>query len=108
MSVKGVPKGAQWRRKFTSIWYSSRALCRGMPIEDFYLPPKSPVPGHVARVCAACPVAGDCLESAMLEEGGHGGRHGIRGGLTPEERRALHRRRAAAARAAELSEEAAA
>lgn len=41
-----------------------------------------------------CPVRGDCLEEALrLEHGTAGGRHGIWGGLTADERTALARSR---------------
>ena len=49
----------------------------------------------VARqVCHSCPVIGDCLRTAQAEEAGRGRNHrfGMRGGLTPRERFALHQR----------------
>lgn len=37
-------------------------------------------------VCGRCPVRGECLESAMVEEVNAFKRYTIRGGLTPDER----------------------
>ncbi|WP_372699392.1 WhiB family transcriptional regulator [Arthrobacter sp. JSM 101049] len=48
-----------------------------------------------ARICACCPVAQQCLDAAMAVEGAIHGRQrsGMFGGLTPEQRYALYRRR---------------
>lgn len=48
-----------------------------------------------AEVCAGCPVAQQCLDAAMAEEGALHARqrHGMYAGLTPGERYALYRRR---------------
>ena len=45
------------------------------------------------RYCMSCPVAADCLNDAMDAEGDLPGsvRHGMRGGLTPDQRADLHR-----------------
>ncbi|MEU3945414.1 WhiB family transcriptional regulator [Streptomyces sp. NPDC029526] len=53
-------------------------------------------------VCHACPVRAACLEDALAAEGSSGAayRHGIRGGLTPKERRAVYERRRDTASAA--------
>lgn len=48
------------------------------------------------RVCNACPVRAECMESALEDEPGHG----IYGGLTPMERRAVRNDRKAAAKEA--------
>lgn len=50
---------------------------------------------EAAAVCGRCPVREACLEDAM---GARGLRYGIWGGLTRTERRALRRRRTAAAK----------
>jgi hypothetical protein len=40
--------------------------------------------------CGRCPVSAECLTAAMAEEGdATGGRYGMRGGLTPEDRHRL-------------------
>jgi hypothetical protein len=49
------------------------------------------------RVCAACPVLAECLTAAMAEEGATAkeNRWGVRGGLTPTQRRRKYEQRAA-------------
>jgi len=47
------------------------------------------------RICAACPVRPECLEYALAAGEW---RHGVWGGMSPRERRAEARRRAATAR----------
>ena len=46
------------------------------------------------EICDACPVAGKCLDAAMAEEGARHAlqRHGMFGGLKPEERFNLYQR----------------
>ncbi|GAA0426410.1 WhiB family transcriptional regulator [Streptomyces luteireticuli] len=67
------------------------AACLGEDLEIFF----ESWPGYEAsakEVCRRCPVAELCLEQAMA----NGERHGIFGGLTVEERRALRRKELAA------------
>jgi len=58
-----------------------------------FFPTRSP--GFARAVCEDCPVRLDCLEAALNEEwrdeheGRAPARHGIRGGLNGQERRAL-------------------
>lgn len=47
---------------------------------------------HARRMCSGCPIREQCAELAIREEG-LGYISGIRGGLSPRERRALIRRR---------------
>lgn len=55
---------------------------------------RSAIYADARSVCAGCPVAVDCLEAALAQEGNAGsGRFGMRGGLDPDERTALVRRR---------------
>ncbi|WP_417220545.1 WhiB family transcriptional regulator [Arthrobacter sp.] len=56
-----------------------------------------------AKVCAVCPVAQQCLDAAMADEKAVHGRqrHGMYGGLTPDERYNLHRSRKRAQKNAE-------
>lgn len=93
------------RRAAAQAWSSPLAECRvrAVPLDDFYPSTNAPVPKNVARACAACPVRQQCLDAALAEEGNRSGRYGIRGGLTPVQRRLLNRRLAAAERAAELN-----
>lgn len=76
-------------------WYDE-AACRGMAVSKFFSC-MSPRDRDAAKdVCAACPVAAQCLEAAMAEEATRQsagqnlkGRHGIRGGLSATERWAI-------------------
>jgi len=46
---------------------------------------------EVRSICGACPVAQQCIEQCMLEEGkAPHGRYGVRAGLTPDQRTAIH------------------
>ncbi|MCX4751722.1 WhiB family transcriptional regulator [Kitasatospora sp. NBC_01287] len=49
---------------------------------------------YAKSICDACPVRQLCLDDVMRQEGGIAaeGRHGIRAGLTPDERYQQHRR----------------
>lgn len=73
------------------------ALCRGMDTELWFPVGAEGSPGYertaapARAVCALCPVRVDCLVWAMT----HGIDEGIYGGLGPQERRVLRRRRAA-------------
>ena len=65
------------------------AACIGHDPEIWYPDPTDIIGTREAvDICQACPVRQACLEQAMREEPA-GGRHGIRGGLTPEERRKI-------------------
>lgn len=68
--------------------WTDRAACAGEDVDFF--PDPTDLPGNQAakNICRSCPVIADCLDDAMREEPA-GGRYGIRGGLTPEERRKL-------------------
>lgn len=69
------------------------ALCR--EIGDFHLwfPGKGGTARPAKSVCGRCVVRDECLTEAMAEESQYGAmeRHGIRGGLTPNERDDLAR-----------------
>lgn len=72
-------------------WRTS-AACRDMDPELF-APPSYEGPGAVQAtaakaVCAGCPVVDECLQGAIAQEDDTT----VRGGMTPEERRALRRR----------------
>lgn len=52
---------------------------------------------YAKAICNGCPVRQQCLDLAMAHESGsHWHRFGIYGGLTPNERAALHRKGTAA------------
>ena len=68
-----------------------------------YGPPGAVQIGQAKAVCHGCPVRSACLEDAMAAEGdaGRAVRTGIRGGLTPGQRRQLYEDRQARARGEE-------
>lgn len=76
--------------------WRDRAVCAEVG-GDLFMPPDEPEhhPVYSAQrakaVCARCPVRAACLEDAMQYEGefGTGGRSGVWGGLTPDQRAAL-------------------
>ena len=73
--------------------WDKSAECATVATEVFFNP------GHerlALAICADCPVRDACLSAALIEETGVGrhGRHGIRGGQTPDERAAGHGTRA--------------
>ena len=73
-----VPALAGWRY---------RAACRGADLSVFF--PGRGEPAEPARqICAGCPVRQPCLDYALS----HAITHGIWGGLTERERRALQSR----------------
>jgi WhiB family redox-sensing transcriptional regulator len=77
------------------LWRTDDAACRGADIELFYPEgPKAAARTKAARlICSGCPVKAKCLEVHMDEEKSGGGRYGIKGALTAEERRALQKKR---------------
>lgn len=74
------------------------AACRETDPELFF-PEDLPHPRRARRtaeakaVCAGCPVAGECLDTALRAPELYD-RHGVFGGLTARERRDVRRRRA--------------
>ena len=70
-----------------------RAACRGADLDVFF-PGRGESAEPARQVCAGCPVREPCLEFALS----HGITHGIWGGLTERDRRALRIRHAVAAR----------
>jgi WhiB family transcriptional regulator, redox-sensing transcriptional regulator len=75
--------------------WEHRAACRRYNPELWY-PADSDTAGQAQpkRICGSCPVRAECLADALEVEGNSGKayRHGIRGGLTADERGALWRR----------------
>ena len=64
------------------------AECRGLDVRLFY-PDSGKGSGPAQRVCASCPVRAACLEHALEV----GEPHGVWGGATEDERRAIRRQR---------------
>jgi WhiB family redox-sensing transcriptional regulator len=70
--------------------WRERAACLDMPANLFYAGPhENDVAANAREVCASCPVAGECLEFALV----HDERFGIWGGTSERERRRLRRLR---------------
>jgi WhiB family redox-sensing transcriptional regulator len=100
-------RAAQWRKETVPIWRAPRrTACLGEDTALFYKAEQERAAAREARVrkarglCRACQVRPECLEAAMSEEKDGGGRYGIRGGYTEEERRALQVSRTLKARKA--------
>jgi WhiB family redox-sensing transcriptional regulator len=76
------------RRLAAPARYAARwrelAACRGIDLEMFF-PGRGESAGPARRVCAACPVRQPCLDYAISNRIVHG----VWGGLTERERRAL-------------------
>jgi len=75
----------------TGLDWMTNALCREVGVELFFPNQggESAAMNAVAKgVCDACSARVDCLEYAMRTETGsrRGGRHGVWGGTTPEDR----------------------
>jgi WhiB family redox-sensing transcriptional regulator len=90
------PRAAQWRKQAVPIWRAPGAVaCRGEDTGLFYKAEQERPEARQARaekakgLCAGCCARTECLEAAMAEEQPGGGRYGIRGGLTEEERKDL-------------------
>jgi WhiB family redox-sensing transcriptional regulator len=71
--------------------WTAKAACRGLDVRLFY-PDSGKRSAPAQRVCAGCLVRAACLEHALAA----GERHGVWGGATEDERRAMRRRRMAA------------
>ncbi len=76
--------------------WQRQAACRGLEAEIFYPSEDDETAFEAKAVCAACAVAGECLEYAIAVRE----KEGVWGGQTAAERvRIIRRRRRAAARA---------
>ena len=72
--------------------WMQRAACRGLDVELFYSPDVETA-REAVRVCRACPVRRECLETAILSEE----QFGVWGGTLERPRRRLLRGTASAA-----------
>jgi WhiB family redox-sensing transcriptional regulator len=77
-AIPAAPFWAGWRH---------RAACRGAELEVFF-PDRGQSADRARQICASCPVREPCLDYALR----HGIVHGIWGGLTGRDRRALRSR----------------
>lgn len=70
--------------------WASKAACKSLPLSMFFPSAKGKAPkdpwAEPRKVCDRCPVRDDCLADALRDESVRGA-HGMRGGLTPSERR---------------------
>lgn len=74
-----------WAVRETAVavnWFA-RAACAGEP-DWWFVPAKY---ADAIEICETCPVRQECLEDALTLQISDD--HGIRGGLTPEQRRGL-------------------
>lgn len=62
------------------------AACRGLDVDIFY-PEHGGTARHALAVCRSCPVVRECLDHAMRNDE----EHGIWGGMSPRQRRAIGR-----------------
>lgn len=77
----------------TADWRDA-AACAGAETDVFFPHPKSGSDYREALAfCGRCPVADACLTDALLMERNNSDRHGMRGGLTPEQRARLVKHR---------------
>lgn len=66
--------------------WQEHALCDGMDPAIFF-PERGESNARAKRICARCPVRGECLVTAIHDEPtGKSERHGTAGGLTANER----------------------
>lgn len=72
--------------------WTRHAACRGEDPDLFFPDPtQTDRANRAVAICTSCPVHQDCLDEVLHIEGNSSlwHRHGIRGGLTPRERRDL-------------------
>ncbi|GAB7043731.1 MULTISPECIES: WhiB family transcriptional regulator [Catenuloplanes] len=72
-------------RSLDEAW-RTRGVCQSVDPETFFPAPNEPADGAIA-LCGSCPVQGACLAWALEV----GDCHGVWGGTTPRERRAMLR-----------------
>lgn len=65
--------------------WTLQAVCASVDPELFF-PEKGGSTRAATRICQTCPVINECLQTAL----DHGDRHGIWGGTSEHQRRAIH------------------
>jgi hypothetical protein len=71
------------------VGWQQEAACKDVPDPDVFFPGKGEDAEAAKRVCAGCPVLGECLAFALATMRAADRDHGIYGGLTPAERARL-------------------
>jgi WhiB family transcriptional regulator, redox-sensing transcriptional regulator len=71
------------------VGWQQDAACKDTPNPDVFFPGKGEDAEAAKRVCAGCPVMGECLEFALATMRAADRDHGVYGGLTPTERARL-------------------
>jgi WhiB family redox-sensing transcriptional regulator len=88
-SIRGVPRITPRPGLTQPGAWTERALCAQADPDTWFPDEEDPELAAAAiRVCARCPVRGDCLAHALAI----GERHGIWGGLTARQRQHLRAR----------------
>ena len=87
-ALKGVPQRPHFtpRQRANESWQED-AACHSTDPEAFFPDASATITAGARRVCGRCPVRAACLEYALTQ----GEWHGIWGGLSVEQRRALVR-----------------
>lgn len=89
MSIDFLPEPA-------SRAWQKQAACRaeGVDLEVFFPEGSTAGVAEAREICAACPVARECLIDCMAYEGGKpaGSRHGMVAGMSPKQRHRLYER----------------
>jgi hypothetical protein len=78
--------------------WRAEAKCKSINTELFYDTEESVMKKQAAKYCVTCPVQNQCLYTAVVISE----RHGVWGGLTPKQRKALIRNLKLIARSKEL------
>lgn len=87
MTRAGAFHVSRARRSLRDSWWRDHALCAQVGADVFF-PSKGDEHRHSAQakaVCARCPVQADCLFEALANRE----EHGVWGGTSPRQRRAL-------------------
>jgi WhiB family redox-sensing transcriptional regulator len=71
------------------VGWQQDAACKDTPDPEVFFPGKGEHGEAAKRVCAGCPVIGECLEFALATMRAPERDHGVYGGLTPAERARL-------------------
>ena len=81
--------------------WRQRAACRGLDVNFFYPEKFTGRPQTVLarKLCFTCPVKDECLDDALATHD----KWGVRGGMSPNERRVEARKRRRDGRSAELA-----